>query len=225
MILVERPESGDPSRRFPGLFAAFNRGKRSVALDLKSRQGRNRGRIHARRAGEMDDRVAVPPMNGLPIRILPPPEPAYGLFATADGRQITLSIAGEDAMWISLCRMLGLEQFAGFDEQHRVDRRHEIDPLLRVALRQWPYQALVERLELDGVQFGPVCRAHEVFADPQLASRRMTVEIDGPSGRSTFIRQPMLFDGAAGQVSRPVPQLGQHNADLLQRRPISVTSA
>ena len=81
------------------------------------------------------------------------------------------------------------------------------------------------RLERDGVAFGPVWRAHEVFADPQLASRRMTVEIDGPSGRSTFIRQPMLFDGAAGQVSRPVPQLGQHNADLLQRRPISVTSA
>lgn len=339
VILVERPGSGDPSRRFPGLFAAFNRGKRSVALDLKSPQGLadflalvdtadvvmegfrpgvvarlgiGAEQLRARKpslvylsissfgqsgpghgvaghdlsiqgaAGMIDVPIGqeagfaplalpladiaagmfaalgvvtalfarsrtdqgttvdvsmldalvswmtaslVPPMNGLPIRILPPPEPAYGLFATADGRQITLSIAGEDAMWISLCRMLGLEQFAGFDEQHRVDRRHEIDPLLRVALRQWPYQALVERLERDGVAFGPVWRAHEVFADPQLASRRMTVDIDGPSGRSTFIRQPMLFDGAGGQVSRPVPQLGQHNADLLQRRPISVTSA
>ena len=40
VILVERPGSGDPSRRFPGLFASFNRNKRSVVLDLKSEPGR-----------------------------------------------------------------------------------------------------------------------------------------------------------------------------------------
>ena len=39
VILVERPGVGDPSRRFPGLFASFNRNKRSVALDLKSASG------------------------------------------------------------------------------------------------------------------------------------------------------------------------------------------
>ena len=39
VILVERPDGGDPSRRFAGLFAAFNRNKRSVALDLKSASG------------------------------------------------------------------------------------------------------------------------------------------------------------------------------------------
>ena len=40
VILVERPKGGDPSRRFPGLFASMNRNKRSVALDLKSPDGR-----------------------------------------------------------------------------------------------------------------------------------------------------------------------------------------
>lgn len=40
VILVERPGSGDPSRRFPGLFASFNRNKRSVVLDLKSESGK-----------------------------------------------------------------------------------------------------------------------------------------------------------------------------------------
>ena len=38
----------------------------------------------------------VPPVNNLPTRHLPPQDPGYGLFSTADGRQITLSIAGED---------------------------------------------------------------------------------------------------------------------------------
>ena len=36
----------------------------------------------------------VPALNGLQAAPLPPRDPAYGLFATADGRQITISIAG-----------------------------------------------------------------------------------------------------------------------------------
>lgn len=39
VIAIERPQGGDPSRQFPGLFDALNRGKRSVALDLKTRHG------------------------------------------------------------------------------------------------------------------------------------------------------------------------------------------
>ena len=35
VIQVERPDGGDPARRFPGLYDALNRGKQSAALDLK----------------------------------------------------------------------------------------------------------------------------------------------------------------------------------------------
>ena len=40
VILVERPGAGDPARQFPAFFAALNRNKRSVALDLKTSEGR-----------------------------------------------------------------------------------------------------------------------------------------------------------------------------------------
>lgn len=36
VIMVERPDGGDPSRRFPGHFESLNRNKRSIALNLKS---------------------------------------------------------------------------------------------------------------------------------------------------------------------------------------------
>ena len=39
VIQVERPTGGDPARRYPGFYAALNRGKRSVALDLKQPEG------------------------------------------------------------------------------------------------------------------------------------------------------------------------------------------
>ena len=34
VILVERPNGGDPTRRFSGFYQALNRNKRSVVLDL-----------------------------------------------------------------------------------------------------------------------------------------------------------------------------------------------
>lgn len=45
VILVERPGVGDPARQFPAFHAALNRGKQSVALDLKS----DDGKAHLRR--------------------------------------------------------------------------------------------------------------------------------------------------------------------------------
>ncbi|MAA75483.1 MAG: CoA transferase [Salinisphaeraceae bacterium] len=41
VILVERPSGGDPARGFPEFFAALNRNKRSICLDLKSDAGRD----------------------------------------------------------------------------------------------------------------------------------------------------------------------------------------
>lgn len=333
VILIERPGSGDPSRRFPGLFASFNRNKRSVVLDLKSEQGRKEFLqlvdtadvvIEGYRPGVMDrlklgsellrarkpslvfvsissfgqsgPRAAVaghdlsiqaaagmlnvppghegsvalpvlpladissamfaalgvvtalfarsssgrgtsidvsmldslvswmtpflvPPMNNLPTRNLPPQDPGYGLFATADGRQITLSIAGEDNMWAALCNMLELQQFAMLREQDRCARAKEIEPHLREAIVHCTYDTLYRQLEAQGIAFGPVLLPHEVLDDPQIVARRMTQEIIGPNGLQKFVRQPLIFDENTGSISRQAPQLGQHNTELLDDAP------
>ena len=39
VVIVERPGTGDPARQFPPFFAALNRGKRSVAIDMKTSEG------------------------------------------------------------------------------------------------------------------------------------------------------------------------------------------
>lgn len=331
VILVERPGTGDPSRRFAGLFTAFNRNKRSVVLDLKAAADREhflrlvdsadvvlegyRPGVMARlkigsdvllarkpslvfvsissfgqngpraslaghdlsiqaaagmidvppgqeaglalpvlpladiasamfaalgvvtalfarsRSGQgaaidvsmLDSLISwmtpflVPPMNGLPTRTLPPQDPGYGLFATADGRQITLSIAGEDHMWAALCRMLDLEQYAALGELERSSRAAEIGPPLRAAIARFPYDDLYRRLDSEGIAFGPVLRLHEVLDDPQAAARHMTVEIDGVSGGPKFVRQPLVINGQGGTITLPVPALGQHTDEVLGR--------
>ena len=331
VILVERPDGGDPSRRFPGLFASFGRNKRSVTLDLKSERGRedflrlvdgadvvvegfrpgvmarlglDAETLRARRpslvytsissvgqdgpavgiAGHdlsiqaaagmidvppgreadmplpvlpladiasamfaalgivsalfarsrhdggstldvsmLDSLVSwmtpfiVPPLNGLPTRPLPPEDPGYGLFATAGGGQLTLSIAGEDHMWSALCRLLGLDRYAALDEQARSERRAEILAGLREAIARRPHDELCRELEAARIAFGPVRRLHEVLDDPQMVARRMGVTCTAADGSAqTFVRQPLLIDGSPGApITRPVPRLGEHNAELL----------
>ncbi len=338
VILVERPNGGDPSRRFPGLFASMNRNKRSVTLDLKSVQGHadflalvdsadvvvegyrpgvmdrlklGADALRARKpslifvsissfgqtgpsvgiAGHdlsiqgaagmlkiplgqeatstlpvlplgdissamfaalgivtalfdrsktgmgtaidvsmLDSLVSwmtpflVPPMNDLPTRALPPEDPGYGVFATADDRQITLSIAGEDHMWSTLCAVLDLPALAALNEQQRSDQRSDITPLLRSAILRWPCDALCSRLESERIAFGPVLQLHEVLADPQMVARGMTVELHSdrcnshlslPSAPCIFVRQPLLMDGMQPEPMLPVPALGQHNVAIL----------
>ncbi len=40
VVLVDRPQGGDPARQFPEFHAALNRNKKAVTIDLKSEQGR-----------------------------------------------------------------------------------------------------------------------------------------------------------------------------------------
>ncbi len=329
VILVERPGQGDPSRRFPGLFASLNRNKRSVALDLKSEAGRaeflqlvdtadvvlegfrpgvmarlklDADTLRARKPGlvfasissfgqtgpdtagaghdlsiqaaagmvdvpagqeattalpvlpladiasamfaafgivsalyarsrhglgaqidvsMLDSLVSwmtpflVPPMNGLPTRMLPPEDPGYGVFATADGQQITLSIAGEDHMWDALCRLLGLPQLAPLHEQERSAKAAQITPQLRAAIAGWSRDELCRQLQAERIAFGPVLALDNVLQHPQMVARQMMVTATGPDGAQTFVRQPLLFNGVAPATVGPVPALGQHNAELL----------
>ncbi|MDO9437530.1 CaiB/BaiF CoA-transferase family protein [Hydrogenophaga sp.] len=325
VILVERPDSGDPTRRHPGLFASLGRNKRSVALDLKSPQDRARflelvdtadvvmegfrpgvmerlgldaQALRARkpaliyvsissfgqtgpmaavaghdlsiqavagmvsvppgreetatlpvlpladiasgmfaalsvtsalagrsRSGEgcnvdvsmLDAMVSwmtpflVPGMNQLPVRPLPPEDPGYGLFATANGGQLTLSMAGEDHMWQALCGILELDDLAMLSDAVRSERRAEIVPRLREAIRGRPLDALCEQLTAARIAFAPVQRGDDVLNHPQVQARGLVVEHEG----QRYIRQPLLFNGQASGVSRGVPALGEHTAQVL----------
>ena len=53
-------------------------------------------------------------------------DPGYGLFGTADGRRIALSIAFEDHFWRALCAAVDLPDLADVRGPERVARRDEL---------------------------------------------------------------------------------------------------
>ena len=77
-VLKVEPPGGDPYRRAPGRFVAWNRGKRSAVLDLRTAEGRDAvlalGPHRRRRRRELPARRPRPPGRG--PRRAPRREPA-----------------------------------------------------------------------------------------------------------------------------------------------------
>jgi crotonobetainyl-CoA:carnitine CoA-transferase CaiB-like acyl-CoA transferase len=325
VVQVERP-GGDPSRVYPGFYAALNRGKRSVVLDLKDdadarscrelvdaadvllegfrpgvmdRLGLGYATVRASNprliyvsisgfgqdgpyrdrpahdlsfqamAGLLDDGVdhagvphvsladlsagvfaAVAALTGLAARatastggyydvamfdsllsfmtsrLVPvvnarPAEtlgldPGYGLFATCDGRWVSLSIAFEDHFWRSLCHCVDLADIADVGAAERVARRDELRVLLAARLASATAEEWETRLGAAGVPFGVVRSLPELATDPHVAARGLLQRVNGAAGGCLALRQPLVVDGEPLGPRRGTPALGEHTNEVLE---------
>jgi crotonobetainyl-CoA:carnitine CoA-transferase CaiB-like acyl-CoA transferase len=317
VVMVERAKGGDPARGFPALFRALNRGKRSIALDLKQPEGveaarrlaaradvlvegfrpgamerlglgsetlraENPGLVYASLTGfgpdspygtrpahdlsfqalagiQGDGPVGVVPwadvtcgifgalgiiaalfgrersgrgahvdvamLDGLLSVVtpslfgalngddpgLPPQQPAYGCFATADGQLLSLSVTVQDAFWQRLCAALELDA-----SDLTLAERHA----QRDALAQQVAEIIATRTRDDwearlrgaDVPFGAVQGFADVAQDPHLAARGLLTLLGGEA----HVRQPVRFDGHGFGPERGVPRLGEHTQELLE---------
>ncbi|QJY44496.1 CaiB/BaiF CoA transferase family protein [Pseudonocardia broussonetiae] len=320
VVQVERPQGGDPSRAFPGHHAALNRGKRSVALDLKTPSGlaacralvaradvlvegfrpgvldrlglspadltrdhpglvvvsvsgfgqdgpyRDRpahdlsfqavaglldaeapvvpqvaladvaaglfaaiaaltglaGRATGGRGGHYDvgmfDALVsfvvtrlVPVANGMPADALGQ-DPGYGLFATADGRWISLSIVFEDHFWRALCAVSGLDALAGLTAPERAARRDGVRAELARRIAAEPLAHWERVLPAAGVAYGAVQDLAGLVEDPHLRGRGLLQTVEG----RRHLRQPLVVDGTAPGPRSGVPGLGAHTGEVLR---------
>lgn len=318
VILIERPEGGDPTRRYPGHFAALNHHKRSVAVNLKHEAGREFfwslaatadavvegfrpgvvdrlgiGPAAARerlpelvyasisgfgQTGPLSDRpvhdLTVQAMAGLlgtdaeaprlPLADLasglfgaigvltallacergrggarvdvamldslyalrlpalvsrlnntvPPPyptlEPGHGIFQTADGVRVTLSIVGEDHHWQALCHTLDLEALARLTAAEREVRGEEIGRELRCAFAERSWASIRPRLEALRIPSGPVIDDAQICED--LTARGLVTETGSPATRT--VDQPIVYDGRRSFGNGPAPRLGEHTCEI-----------
>jgi crotonobetainyl-CoA:carnitine CoA-transferase CaiB-like acyl-CoA transferase len=320
VVQVERPAGGDPSRIFAGHFEALNRGKRSVALDLKTPAGSTAARALIDRAdvvlegfrpgvlerlglgvpalratnpglvvvsvsgfgqdGPYRDRPAhdlsfqalaglldaqAPAVPGVPLadvasglfaavaaltglagrahtgtgghydvamfdtllsfavtRLVPaangtPPDtlgqdPGYGLFATADGRWVSFSIAFEDHFWQALCSVIDLPELATIRGPERVARRDELRAALDARIGEQDLAYWEKVLVPAGIAYGAVHDPTDLLDDPQLRARGLLQTV----GDRTYLRQPLVVDGAGPGPRSAAPRLGEHTAEVLR---------
>lgn len=156
--------------------------------------------------------VAEPQGNNHPTAV------PMGLFPTADG-VINLAPSGQ-AMFVSLCRVLGAEHLAEderFSPANRQRHRAEINAEVEAITRTKPTDHWIAALNAAGVPCGPVYRMDEVFDDPQVRHLKMARPVSHPKlGDLSLVGQPIVIEGADGGPRIAAPDIGQHTADVLR---------
>lgn len=132
----------------------------------------------------------------------------YQAFDAADGA-LMLAV-GNDAQFARLCEVLALPQLATdprySSNAQRVGHRAQLVPLLADAFALQARDAVLAKLEAQGVPAGPINSVAEVFDDPQVRHRGLRLDLDGIPG----VRTPIKFSDAALVLDRRSPALGEH---------------
>lgn len=136
----------------------------------------------------------------------------YGLFRCRD-KYLQVAV-GNETLWHRFAALLGLdptdERFSV--NERRVANRHLLGRLIELALAERSCEEWLALFGKEGVPAGRVKTVEEVYADPQVESQGLVVEVDHPTfGRLRLPGSPLRFDRSQKAGHLPPPSLGEHN--------------
>jgi len=142
----------------------------------------------------------------------------YQVFETSDGHLILA--VGNDGQFAKFCSVAGRPDLAQ-DPRYaknadRVRHRDTLVPLLAEVLKGRKKHDWLSALEAAKVPCGAINHLGEVFADPHVQSRGMTVTMPHPLTDSLrLVASPMKLSATPVQYRRPPPLLGEHTNEVL----------
>ncbi len=142
----------------------------------------------------------------------------YQVFEVADGH-IILAV-GNDNQFRKFCGVAGTPELAMdvrfATNADRVRHRDVLIPLLAARLRLRTKGDWLAMLEAAKVPCGAINALDEVFADPQVLARQMTVDVPHPlNDHLRLVASPMRLSQTPVTVRRPPPMLGEHTEQVL----------
>ncbi len=143
-----------------------------------------------------------------------------GVFQTQDG-PINIA-ANTQNMWISLCRILGLDSLLAdsrfADNASRAVNRQALRELIEERLSQQGKQYWTNQCNKAGVPAGPINNLAEVFSDEQVLHCALVEEVSHPTlGPLKMVGNPLQFNLVKGQSIRSAPPLlGEHTEAVLK---------
>ena len=141
-----------------------------------------------------------------------------GVWACADGRSLCLTCPSEK-FFRNLCRALDVawaedQRFARTGD--RLRNQEALDALIAARCRDFPRDALLERLIAADVLAAPVSEIPDVVRDPQIRYNDMIVETEHATlGPLAVTGVPIKLRGTPGSVRLAPPVQGQHTEELL----------
>lgn len=143
----------------------------------------------------------------------------YQVFEASDGHLILA--VGNDGQFAKFCEIAGCPQHATDPRfarnADRVRHRAVLVPLLADLMRTRTKREWLDALEAAKVPCGAINDLGEVFADPHVQARGMTVAMPHPhSDALRLVASPMKLSATPVQYRRPPPLLGEHTDEVLR---------
>ncbi len=143
----------------------------------------------------------------------------YQAFMCQDGKYVNVAV-GSERLWDRFCVAMDRQDLYEHPDYaqngDRVRNRSKLVPILQEEFLKSSVSSWVTQLDEGGVPCGPINELSDVFADPQVLSRDMVVEIPHPS--LGWIKQagiPIKFADTQGSIDRHPPLLGEHTGEIL----------
>ncbi len=144
----------------------------------------------------------------------------YQVFRAKD-HHIILGV-GNDRQFRRFCEFAGRPELADdprfSSNDRRVRDRDALIPELEALIGSRPAAEWLEGLAARDVPCGPVNNIDQVFADPQVKHRNITVTLPHPlaaGGEVTLLANPMRFSETPVSYRRAPPTVGEHTAEVL----------
>ncbi|MBM4333678.1 MAG: CoA transferase [Deltaproteobacteria bacterium] len=142
----------------------------------------------------------------------------YQAFKTQD-IQIVI-VAHQDHHFQRLCKAIGKPEWAEdlrFNTRtKRLENKSQLIPMMEAHLMTRPGDEWLEAIHKAGVPAGPINTLDRVLSDPQVLSRDMVKETDGPGKEKIkILGNPLKFDKTPVDTFTRPPQLGEHTREVL----------
>jgi len=142
----------------------------------------------------------------------------YQVFETSDGHLILA--VGNDSQFAKFCDVAGCSELATDPRfarnADRVRHRDTLVPTLSGLFKTRAKHDWLVALQAAKVPCGAINNLEEVFADPHVMARGMTVPMPHPqSDALRLVASPMKFSGTPVQYRRAPPLLGEHTDEVL----------
>jgi CoA:oxalate CoA-transferase len=143
----------------------------------------------------------------------------WGPFECADG-YIGLIVATEGD-WAKFCAAIERPDLVGREgATSGPDRAKNMSGWLGEIINGWfktkTKAEATSKLLAAGLPIGPVQDAQEIFDDPQVAARRLMIDVPDPIlGSVKLVGPAARLSGSPEPLTGPAPLLGEHNAEVL----------
>ena len=145
----------------------------------------------------------------------------YQSFKTADGHMILA--VGNDSQFAKFCACAGCPEVPDdprfITNAARVANRADLIPLIGALIEQRSTREWLQALGDASVPCGPINSIAEVFANEQVRSRQLRLDLPHPTaGTVPSVACPIRFSEAGPVTLAAPPTLGQHTESILAER-------